>query len=121
MILLANTLLTTPAQKIVKQRCFPMEIAAKGLVPLTKYNAFLDGINVNAFVKPYGKNLGDQITSDNKGQVKLLFLMNIAYNENFITTNSNQVTLNRNKVFELKDPNGVSTISYIPVLQKPTR
>jgi hypothetical protein len=122
MVLLANTLLTTQSSKVVKHRCFPIEIAAKGLAPKTNYNAFFDGVNVNAFIKPYGKNLGTQIISDAKGQIKALFLMNINYNENFITnTQTTAKSITRNRVLTLVDPNGNATTSYIPTLQKPTR
>jgi len=122
MVLLANTLLTTQASKVVKHRCFPIEIAAKGLAPKTNYNVFFDGTNVNAFVKPYGKNLGAQLVSDVKGQVKALFLLNINYNENYITnTQPKARSISRNRVLNLVDPNGNVTTSYIPTLQKPTR
>ena len=121
MILLANSLLTTQTSVITKTRCFPIEIAAKGLYPITVYNVVLDGINVNAFIKPYGKNLGAPLISDSKGQIKALLLFNIDYNENFLTNNNvNQSVLNRNKVLEFIDPNGNSSITYMPILQKPT-
>ncbi|SRR6266571_3026348 len=122
MVLLANTLLTTQASKVVKHRCFPIEIVAKGLYPTTNYNVFFDGTNVNAFIKPYGKNLGSQIVSDTKGQIKALFLMNINYNENYITnTPPSAISINRNRVLTFVDPNGNATTTYIPTLQKPTR
>jgi len=46
--------------------------------------------------------------------------MNIEYNENFITTDTSQSVLNRNRVLELVDSSGLSSKTYIPIIQKPT-
>jgi hypothetical protein len=119
--LVSGGLLTTPASKVVKTKCYPMEIFGTGLSPNTKYDLHYDGINMNAFCKPYGKNLGDQIMSDEQGQCKVLFLMNIEYNLSYITnTKTDNTIINRKKIIELINPNGGTSTSTVNIISKPT-
>lgn len=121
MVAISNALLTSQTNKIRKTKCYPLEIVATSLFPSTKYDLYCDGVNMNAFAKPYGGNLGDPIVSDVTGQVKILFLFNIDYNQNYIQNATlNNSTLNKNKTIELHDPSGRVVYSYLPVLMKPS-
>lgn len=42
-----------------------------GLRPNTKHDLYMNGIIYNWAAKPYGKNLGDSIISDNNGRVSI--------------------------------------------------
>lgn len=119
---ISNTLLTTATKKVTKTKCFPVELYCTNMKPDTKYDFYCDGVLMNAFCKPFGKNLGDQIISDPNGKVQVLFLFNIEYNENFII---NKVVedglLTKSRVLEFVSPSGGSSKTYMPVIMNPTK
>ena len=122
MVLLANNNLSTIINTITKTKCFPMEILATGMVPGTVYTVTVSGVNVGAFCKPFGGNLGDPLISDISGRCQFLWLLNIDYNGNMISNSTlNIQTINKNLVMLFTDPGGNSNEVYIPVLMKPTQ
>lgn len=115
--------LTTQVRVLAKTKYFPLEIQGVGLKPITIYDAYFDGIKVNAFCKPYGKNLGDPMISDDAGKLKIQFHMAIQYNQKYLTAPANASDssniFNHHKTFQLTDPSsGKSSLYYIPILLK---
>lgn len=114
--------LTTSTNKINKVRCFPIELHCVNMKPLTKYNFYFNGTLMNAFCKPFGKNLGADIIADANGRLTILFLMNISYNDRYVVTQTDDLSYyTKNNVFEFIDPSGISSKSYLPTIMKPTR
>lgn len=97
---------------------FPLEISCLNMIPGTKYDVYLEGILYNDRVKPYGKNLGDSVVSDNMGRVIFQLMLHIPYNEKYITNNMESGVINKNKVIELIDPAGRISKTYIPMVLK---
>lgn len=50
------------------------EFSVFGLKPSTKHSVTIDGISMNWAIKPWGKDLGDDLISDASGRVRFLLL-----------------------------------------------
>lgn len=114
--------LTTPnVGSIGRTKYFPIEIFCTNMRPNTTYDAYFDGVLVNAFCKPWGGDLGAALTSDDNGRLMVLFLFSIQYYQQFLMVqNVDKNTVNASKVFELRSPTGTSSITYIPMVLKTT-
>lgn len=116
------SLLTSPTQNIVKTKYFPVEISCSSMLPSTTYSVYYDGILVNSFCKPFGKNLGDPIISDATGKLKLQFHMAIQYNQKYLiapgTSTKSSNILQQNKILQFVSVNGASFLVHIPLVIK---
>lgn len=112
--------LTTPnVGSIGRTKYFPMEIFCTNMKPNTTYDAYFDGVLVNAFCKPWGGDLGASLTSDVNGRLMILFLFSIQYYQQFLMVQtSDKNMISASKVFELRSPTGSSSITYIPMVLK---
>lgn len=121
MTLDANAL-TTSAKSIKKVRCFPIELSCSDMTINTQYDVYMDGIKINAFCKPYGKNLGDPIISDMNGKAMVLLLLDIQYDANYLTAqNTNNGYYTQSKIIEFRDPTGRSSRIQLPINLKVTK
>lgn len=123
--IISSAQLTTPATKLGRTKYHPVELYCTNMIPGTQYNAYYDGVLVNAFCKPFGGNLGDNLLSSAQGKLTILFLMSISYNPKYLvvptnTNNSNSNIYVQNKQFQLIDAFGRSSITYIPTVLKAT-
>lgn len=111
--------LTIPATRIEKVRYFPIELRCVGMFPNTTYDFYVDGVLMNAFCKPFGKNLGAPMIAGQDGTLLVQYHMSLAYNQQYL---QNKVDENgyvaQNKMFEFRDPNGNSSVTYYPVRLK---
>jgi hypothetical protein len=114
-----DSTLTTAAQKITKVRYFPVEIQATSMRPLATYDFFVDGVNMNAFVKPFGGDLGDPITADLNGKILIQYHMAIPYNQQYLTSGVPQDGyIQKSKQLQFVDANGQTAITYLPIRVK---
>lgn len=119
---LSSELLTTRTNKISRKKCFVIDLYFVSMLSNTKYDVFLDGINVNAFCKPFGKNLGDSLISSSTGIISANLLMDIEYDNNYASLNAgDNVMINKSKLLEVVSPSGVRTGFEIPIILKPTK
>jgi len=117
-----NTALTTPAVKVLKSRYFSVELKCVNMRPSTTYQFFVDGIDMSAFVKPYGKNLGDPIISQGDGTLIVQYHMSIPFSQNYLTNKVDEAGyIQQTKQLEFRDPAGRSSSTYLPVGLKITQ
>jgi hypothetical protein len=112
--------LTTPTQTIARVKYFPIEVTAVSLLPSTHYTAIYNGVVVNAFCKPFGGVLGQQLISNPTGQLLFQFLMGVPYNQTYLvnngTTTQNGISLSTTvSTLQLQDPNGNLSTTYLPI------
>jgi len=119
MVTQTSDALTTPTSQITKTRYFSIEITCAGMVPQTQYNAYVDGVLVNAFCKPFGGNLGDPLIAGTNGQLVLQYLMGVPYNQKYVTTPTSTTDLiNKPLMITFVDPKGRASTTYLPVILK---
>ena len=70
-----------------RAKAFSVPANVFGLKPLTNYDFYLDGIQYNWACQPFGKGLGDTITSDDSGKVRFNFLYEFQYEGNYAFDN----------------------------------
>lgn len=114
--------LTTTTKRISKVRCFPMELSCADMPINTQYDVYMDGVKINAFVKPYGKNLGDPIISDANGKIVVLLLLDIPYDANYLTAQKTvEGYYTQAKIIEFRDPSGRASKLQLPINLKVTQ
>lgn len=117
-----KTSLSTVTKKITKVRYFSVELSCMGMIPETNYDFFVDGVNMNSFCRPFGKNLGDPIIAGKDGKVLIQYHMSIPYDQQYLTTKIDEGGyMAKSKLFELRDPNGNSSVTYYPIRLKVTQ
>ncbi len=92
---------------------------AKGLRPNTKYSISVDGIEYGWAAKQIGKNLGDNLVSNDIGTLDFGLLVETPYNENYafdtiITQLSKEERLNQQQI-----PNNYKTTTRLIELIAP--
>ncbi len=108
--------LTTPAQRIEKVSYFSIELQCTGMIPNTKYDFYDDGILKNDFCKPFGGNLGEPLISEQTGKLMIQYHMAIPYNQKYLTNKVDESGyMSKTQKLELIDPNGNSSVTYMPV------
>ena len=118
-VLVSSDSLTTQTNKIAKTRYFSVELQCVGMIPLTTYDVNVDSVLMNAFMKPYGKNLGDPCTSDAGGRLLVQYHMSIPYNQSFlVTSQDSNGYMAKTKQIVFVDPNGVQSVTYLPIRTK---
>lgn len=116
---LSSTQLTSPATAIGKIKYFPVELSCSNMLPSSPHDVYFEGVQVNAFCKPFGGNLGDPIISNEMGQLHILFLMSVQYNQQYLVSHTTQDNLvSMKKTLEFRDSTGQSSVSYIPMMIK---
>jgi hypothetical protein len=111
--------LTSASRGLSKTKYFPIELFCSNMLPNTNYDVFYDGIQVNEFCKPFGGNLGDALTSSSDGKLTTIFFLSVQYNQQYLSgTNSMDKLIKSKKVIEFRSPQGVSSITYLPMLIK---
>jgi hypothetical protein len=119
---ITNSTLTTPAQKVQKVRYFAIELLCASMIPNTQYSFYVDGVLMNDFCRPFGKNLGDPMISGSDGKLLVQYHMSIPYNQQYLTTKVDESGyMSKTKLFEFRDPNGNSSQTYFPVRLKVTK
>lgn len=114
--------LVTPAQKIQKSRYFSIELQCVDMIPNTTYDMYVDGVLMNAFCKPYGKNLGDPMIAGQDGKLLVQYHMSIQYNQQYLMTKADtNGYLAKTQQIEFRDPSGKSSITYLPIRMKATQ
>jgi hypothetical protein len=114
--------LTMNTKRIRKTRCFPIELSCSDMPINTQYDVYMDGVKINAFCKPYGKNLGGDIISDANGKIMVLLLLDIPYDANYLTTqNTTEGYYTQAKIIEFRDPSGKSSKLQLPINLKVTK
>jgi hypothetical protein len=113
---------STPTTQLSRIKYFPIEMTAVGLKPLTNYDVFYNGQEVDAFCKPFGGVLGQQLISDATGQLLFQFHLGIQYTQIYLVNNdgsksqSNSSSLSQqNASLQLVDPAGITITTYIPI------
>lgn len=79
----SNAVFNSTSGDTVRSKAFQVPISATGLKPNTNYDFFLDGIQYNWAVKPWGGTLGSQLTSDEFGTLDFYFLYDFQYEGNY--------------------------------------
>lgn len=99
-----------------------VELPFIGLKSSTKHDVFVDGINYNWATKQFGKNLGDDLVSDERGRLTIIIYLEIPYegtvsydniihntNQNVLIGNQSEAKarnyMTTNKVIEVKGDN----------------
>jgi len=111
--------LTNPLSKIAKTRYFSVELQCMDMIPNTQYDMYVDGIKMNAFCKPFGGNLGDPLIAGLNGKLLIQYHMAIPYNNQYLTVKPDEKGYKaKNQMIELRDPNGISSFTYLPIRMK---
>lgn len=107
--------LTTQANSINRTKYFPIEFYCTNMLPNTTYNAYIDGILINAFCKPFGGKMGSPLTSDGTGKLLVVYMFSIPYVQSFLVNpnvpNNNLIQFSKTVTFV--DPfNRSSTVQF---------
>ena len=121
-ISITEDVLTTSTTKVLKTRYFSIELQCVSMVPNTQYDIYVEGVLMNAFCKPYGKNLGDPLISGPDGRLLVQYLMSIPYNQQYLTIKADvSGYMAKSQMIEFRDPSGRSSVTYIPIRMKVTQ
>ena len=82
-----NAVFDDTTSDTARSKAFNVPIECMGLKPNTKYNFFLDGVDYSWAAKPWGKNLGEDLVSDNEGKLSFYFLYDFQYEGNYAFDN----------------------------------
>jgi hypothetical protein len=75
------------------------------MIPNTQYDMYVDGVLMNAFCKPYGKNLGNPMISGPDVKLLVQYHMGIPYNHKYLVPPTNISGLMTNsKMIQFVDP-----------------
>lgn len=121
-ISITDTSLTTSAQRIKKIRYFSVELQCVSMLPNTQYNFYVDGVMMDAFCRPFGKNLGDPMIAGEDGKLLVQYHMGIPFDQQYLTTKVDEGGyMSKTKQFEFRDPSGNSSTTYYPIRLKVTQ
>lgn len=112
--------LTTPTSTINRVKYFPIELHCTNMIPSTVYDAYANGVLINAFCKPYGGVLGAPLKSTVGGKLTFQYHAAVPYRQTYLVNppTSNNATVSTAITINLVDPfNNSSTVS-IPLLFK---
>ncbi len=113
---ITSSALTQSAQKIDKIRYFSIELQCVAMLPNTQYDFYVDGIIKNDFCRPFGKNLGDPLIADDTGKLLVQYHMGVPFNQKYLTNKVDESGyMSKTQKLEFRDPNGTSSISYMPM------
>lgn len=120
--------LTTRAQNITRTQNHYYHMRASGLRPNTKHNIFIEGIDRGYSTRQFGKNFGEDLISDENGEIRYGVLYELEYNrdKNFEIPSKQQTDPNNqqgskkpsrifveNKIIELISPDGGSQCQFV--------
>ena len=95
---------------VPKVRAFTLNFNVRSLLPISNYTFWCNGVDMSWSCQQFGKRLGDQLTSDDSGQLIFKFIGEMN-NEVMI----NDMTATKKHLFQLKDindmPVAISTIT----------
>jgi hypothetical protein len=83
----SNTVFDDTTTDTLRSKAFNIPIESGSLKPNTKYDFYLDSILYNWACKPWGKNLGDDLVSDDEGKLYFNFLYDFQYEGNYAFDN----------------------------------
>lgn len=126
----SNTVFDNKTSDTLRSKAFNVPIDCTGLKPNTKYEFYLDSVLYSWCCKPWGKNLGDALVSDEEGKLSFYFLYDFQYEGNYafddlpVTPQTgaqyNQQGVDQfyyfktNRFVELKGPNSYAS-AYFPL------
>lgn len=116
--MIASTL-SQSAGTTTRVKYFIVPIKLTNMIPNATYQAAVNGINIGAWCKPQGGQLGDPLLSDATGKLILSYMYSIPYRTTYLTNpNINAGLLNNLKTITFTDPLGGVSISYLPTTLK---
>lgn len=100
----------------VNSQAFTFNIV--GAKPYSQYIVYSDGYDLTCRIKPFGKNLGDPLLTDQTGKMTFtLFYLDVPEQtgsvKNFPTINSKTTDVQSNKIIYIIDPSGTSVIQRV--------
>lgn len=113
--------LTTPATSIPRVKYWPLEVYCCNCLPNTNYDAYANNVNINAFCKPYGGKLGQQLQANSSGRLLFQYMMAIPYNQNYVvqpSVNAASAMVSSVMNISLVDPFGNQSTVAIPMALK---
>ena len=89
-----------------------------GAKPYTQYTVYSDGYNLSCRVKPFGRNLGESLISDQSGKLNFsLFYLDVPEQtgiiNNFPSVASKTTDVQSDKILYIVDPTGTSIITKV--------
>lgn len=119
---ITDTSLITAAQKIKKVRYFSVELQCVNMLPNTQYSFYVDGVMMDAFCRPFGKNLGDPMIAGEDGKLLVQYHMGIPFDQQYLTSKVDESGyMAKTKMFEFRDPSGNASVTYYPIRLKVTQ
>jgi hypothetical protein len=116
-----NSQLTTPATSIQRVKYFPLEVSCSNMVPGATYDVYANGVNVDAFCKPYGGVLGAPLTANSSGKLTFQYHMAMPYQQSYVVqpmASPTTALVNAAMVLSMVDPFGNKSTINVPLTFK---
>ena len=111
--------LTSAATSTPRTKYFPIELYCANMLPNTTYDAYMDGVNVNAFCKPFGGGLGSPLTSGSGGKLVFQLHVSVTYKQAYLVNpgggGTNGTAVSSARVLTLIDPFNRKSTFNLPI------
>jgi hypothetical protein len=108
----SNTVLND-SQSFTKVKSFAIPNTLVGLKASSPYDFFVNNINMNWAVQPFGGELGDQLISDTQGKLNFIWFFEQQYFHGYVVNGLNNV--NTYLTLELRGKDNISSFYYLPL------
>lgn len=108
----SNAVFQTSGQ-FSKVKAYAIPNVVTALKPSSPYDFYVNGINMDWAVKPYGGNLSQQLVSDGSGKLIFTYYFEQQYFHGYAI--AGLASANTFLTFELRGRDNVSTFYYVPV------